>query len=522
MFARGRVAGRGNLSAPIGGLNSVDALSNMPPNDAYEMVNMDANESSVDIRKGYRNLLQSSHPNLQTLLTYDDGQNDILFMAGGDRIQSYDEGTNTLSDSKTGLLSSVLSWVNFGTPQARFLMVVNGENTPFYFNGIDWIDSSITYAGLDTSKLILVTSFKNRLFFALQNSLKIYYLGTQSIAGALSEIDLSSLFSSGGKISGIATLSIDGGDGIDDLIAFITDQGQVALYQGSNPNSAADWRIVGLFDIGRPVGRRFYAKVGGDVLLLTAEGVLSLSEIYRDARLARKDAPGRKVNPLLIEHYKERGQDDGWFIKYNAAFNRLYVNVPLITGRTVQYVMNVITGAWTKYENIQLFDMIQNNENIYGVSQSDIRLLNDGYTDGYEADENGAVTVDGEAISVICKQAYNAFGTAENKDIASVQPFFEIEQSHLQSDLYYDVDFDFSDLKPENQIVLDIAADDLPLWGDALWGIAILSSGILRYQDINTMGGEGVYLSVSLCASSHFKSFKWHASNILYEVAEGL
>jgi hypothetical protein len=48
----------------------------------------------------------------------------------------------------------------------------------------------------------------------------------------------------------MADWSIDAGIGIDDYAAFISDQGEVALYKGSDPTSATTWALVGTFWVG--------------------------------------------------------------------------------------------------------------------------------------------------------------------------------------------------------------------------------------------------------------------------------
>jgi hypothetical protein len=42
----------------------------------------------------------------------------------------------------------------------------------------------------------------------------------------------------------------------DDYAAFITSEGQVAVYSGADPASSTTWSLVGVFDIGAPIGRR--------------------------------------------------------------------------------------------------------------------------------------------------------------------------------------------------------------------------------------------------------------------------
>lgn len=72
----------------------------------------------------------------------------------------------------------------------------------------------------------------------------------------------------------MASWTRDSGNGIEDLAAFITSRGEVHVYSGTDPASADTWQRVGTFKIPEPVGRRCLIKVGGDVGILTTQGLV--------------------------------------------------------------------------------------------------------------------------------------------------------------------------------------------------------------------------------------------------------
>jgi hypothetical protein len=88
---------------------------------------------------------------------------------------------------------------------------------------------------------IAITQHKNRIWFAEKDTLKAWYMGTNAIGGAAAAFDLSALFSRGGYLVALGTWTLDGGAGLDDLLVFVTSEGQVAVYRGTDPAVAANW-----------------------------------------------------------------------------------------------------------------------------------------------------------------------------------------------------------------------------------------------------------------------------------------
>jgi hypothetical protein len=113
----------------------------------------------------------------------------------------------------------------------------------------------------------------------MKDSTKGVYLATDAIAGAATEFQFGSLFTRGGHLLAIASWTRDGGSGSDDYLVAISSRGQLAVYAGTDPASADTWALVGVFDVPQPIGRRCWRRYGGDVLLLTVEGLFPLSSL---------------------------------------------------------------------------------------------------------------------------------------------------------------------------------------------------------------------------------------------------
>ena len=66
--------------------------------------------------------------------------------------------------------------------------------------------------------------------------------------------DFGPLFYKGGYLVAVTDWTIDGGNGPQDYVAFISLRGQVALYAGTDPTNSSAWSLVGVFNLSCPWG----------------------------------------------------------------------------------------------------------------------------------------------------------------------------------------------------------------------------------------------------------------------------
>ncbi len=95
---------------------------------------------------------------------------------------------------------------------------------------------------------------------------------------------LGAIFHRGGYVIGIGSFSNDAGEGPDDYLCFITNNGEVAVYQGTDPDSASTFALVGRFSVGMPIGRRCTVRVNGDLGIITQDGIVSMQAALRFSR----------------------------------------------------------------------------------------------------------------------------------------------------------------------------------------------------------------------------------------------
>lgn len=248
--------------------------------------------------------------------------------------------------------------------------------------------SSITITGVATSALTQVWNFKERLFFVEGGTLSAWYLPVESIGGAASEIDLGSLFDKGGELLFGATWSLDSGDGLDDVCIFVTNKGQIAVYGGTDPANAATWVLRGVYEIGAPLNKHAFFKAGGDLAILTEDGIIPVSEALRKDRAALSAAAiTYPIEDAWRSAITQRTTDYPVSATLQQSETLLLVGTPAgTTSAPVSFVANARTGAWARYIGWDVRCSAVFSDDLYfGSSAGKVFKANTGGTDDGKA-----------------------------------------------------------------------------------------------------------------------------------------
>lgn len=448
-----------SLPPPVGGWDAISPIANMPPDRAIKLENWFPQTLYVELRNGYveHSDCGTDEP-VESLMAYQGTGDDKLFGASDDTIFDCTVAQNA-TPVVTGLNNARFQHTNFSTTGGHFLYCVNGADAPQYYDGSAWAVAVIT--GFDETDTAYINAFKNRLFFIFNNSTEFGYLPVDSIQGTGKTFELGGFMTMGGYIVAMSTWSIDAGDGPDDYAVFVTSRGQVIIYKGSDPDNAPeDWLLVGVFNMGAPIGRRCLLKVGADVVIISIDGVLPLSKAMIFERAAAlKIALTQNIQPVMNASARAYGSNFGWQgISYPRG-TRFILNVPIDENvEQEQYVMNTITGAWCKFTN--------HNGSCW-------ELLNDtpyfGGNNGvvYQADESGADDGEGIMADMVC--AFNRYGSTFNKRWTACQPLLTTD-NQVAPGLAFNVDFQedapisVAASVPSNKALWDVAQWDVDLW----------------------------------------------------------
>lgn len=352
--ARSQIVGVQSFQAPVAGWNARDSLADMKPSYAVSLVNWWPLPTYLESRPGNESYGTGLTGAIETLAVYN-------ALDGGKEMFAFsDSGSWDVSSSGAGVATGATvtegrwQWVNFGDGTNNYLILCNGTDKPLYYNGTTWLSvdsgSSPALTGVTSSELIYPEVYKGRLFFVQKNTLSFWYLAAGAAGGALTEFDLSSYAKRGGYLMAVATWSFDGGNGPDDYIAFATSEGEIIVYSGTNPSSAADWVQKGVYYVGNPLGRRCFVKFGGDVLFICEEGVVPLSVYLQSTTVDRK----RPITDIITNAFNEAqrvyGSNFGWEGCFYQNQNALLFNIPIAENQQAeQFCMQTITGPWTRF-----------------------------------------------------------------------------------------------------------------------------------------------------------------------------
>ena len=490
---------------PLKGWNARDDLSDMDPDDAVVLDNLVPSDTGVFIRPGYATWVTGLGSAVLSLMEYSaPGSANKLFATTATAV--YDVTTSGAVGAAvvTGLSNGNWQHSMFATAGGSFLVMCNGADGVRNYDGAVWTTPVIT--GVTSANLVTVTPHMSRLWFAEENTLKAWYLPTLAIAGAATSIELGSLSRLGGKLMAIASWTRDSGAGIEDLAAFITSRGEVHIYGGTDPSSSTTWRRVGTFKIAEPVGRRCLIKVGGDVGIITSQGVVPLSGILSRAESAQgKIAITDKIRNAFTVAYTGNPASNAWQCIEYPVLKLLILNAPIVDGVSAQqFVMNAHTGAWCRFVDI--------NANVWSLKGTDMFFAGAAGT-VYKV---GGNSDDGAAIGGLSVSAFQNFGSPQTKSFRRIRPQFFGPSGYRPS---IALKLDYSDefaLYNAAAFVSPGTAWDVGAWDASPWASPSQSSAL--WQGIT---GEGFVAAVIVKLSS-VEAMTYNGAKILFETGDQL
>lgn len=509
---RGRTARTASYPAPTLGLNARDSIANMKPGFAIVLDNWFPQTTSVALRNGSANWKTGFTSEVDSLLVYKSSSSSKMFAASGTAI--YDATSSGAIGTAVVTAQSSARWqsVNFGTPGGQFLVCVNGLDYIQEYDGTTWktINGTSTPAitGVDTSLFKDVQVYASRLWFTERNSFRVWYLPVNSIAGAASSIDLSSLFRLGGSLQGMVTWTVAAELATTQYAAFISSEGEGLLYTGINPDNATGFNLVGTFRVGKPIGQRFYARVGTDTVLITQDGIVPLSEAVINNRQSQSDAVSYVIENMVNDDVALYGGQFGWTILLYPLGNKIILNSPRPTSsQTVQYVMNTLTNAWCRYTGLKSYCWALFNDQVFFGSDTTVVQAETGNSDL------------GQAISADVMPAYSYFqAEGAQKLFTAVRPIVQATGSFMPS---LGIATDFAATPPFSQPQLTIGVGGA-VWNIAVWNVAMWGDTLQTNVNWQTIGGLGFAATVRMQTLTKNVSASWQAIDFAYEVSKSI
>ena len=339
--------------APTQGLVSTSSMGAAPLGSAIILENWFMTLKGARVRGGSaKRGLAADGGAIRSAFKYKFGGLEKMFMATDAGIYDMTAPVAppaTTAPSVSGMASG--DWCAFQQTNAgtSYLVCFNGANDRRLFNGVSWTTApAITFSDATTmSALNYGWMFKNRQFLLKNGSLDAYYLGLNAVGGAAAVFPLGGVMKKGGSLLMGFSWSIESGDGLGDYCVFVSTEGEVAIYSGSDPSNANDFALKGVYQIGKPLGKNAQIRSGADVLVATIDGLIPISQVFqRDRQTLALVSLSRAIE----DEWKlaANATPTGWTMTLWPEQNLVFVAFPenLVLPDTT-FVLNVLNGKWS-------------------------------------------------------------------------------------------------------------------------------------------------------------------------------
>lgn len=466
-----------SLPAPIGGINTRDALDAMDPTDAVVLTNFYSDGGGLDLRNGSALFASGMGSGfVQTLAEYKGSTSD-KFLAGANG-HVYDISSGTPVSLGSGFGSNKWQTTNF----LDYLILVNGSDHGQTFDGTTLANDG--FSGVATGTLIGVFQYQQRLFFWATASTGFWYAQLNSISGALAFYDLSAFCPRGGTLVAMTTMSSTGGNGVYNLAVFIMSSGDCLIFIGNDPSQAADWQLVGTYSVSPPVSPRAVVQYGADAFITTFDDHMPLQQTLVALKLGQLP-PRSKISNAVTAAVALNQNTFGWDAIFYPKLRALLFNIPNTDGSFTQHVTNTSNGSWQIFENWNgcCLGLYQNNL-FFGAANGSVFMADTGTADGTSP------------ILGDSQQAWNTFNDPMRKRVTAIRP---IVQSVGNLTYGFGIGFDYGDI---NVALVPSTPSEGSPWDTSPWDTSPWSPETVIDTRWRIGGGSGQAISFRLQVSA--------------------
>jgi hypothetical protein len=258
--------------------------------------------------------------------------------------------------------------------------------------------------------------------------------------------------------------------------------------------------LIGVYDIGSPIGRRCLMKYAGDVLIICKDGLAPLSKALMSSRVNSQEMLTDKIQHVMSEYTTTYGANFGWETILYPQENMLLVNVPASATTSYQLVMNTISGAWSRFTgwNAACFEL--HGDLIYFGGDGVVCKAWDTQADN------------GNNISFEAQQSFSYLGSGDQlKQVKMLRPIISTDGSPA---ILLGVNTDFDMTQPTG--VPTFSANTAATWDVGTWDGGLLWGGDLQVKrDWQTAFGIGYCISAHMMGASKNLKLRWAATDYL-------
>lgn len=500
------------IPAPIGGLNTVSAGLQLPPSDCVLSYNLIASESGLRARLGYEErctgLTGTTDNSVRTVIPFTGSTtgSGALFVTTETGI--WDVTAGGTSPTQVFAFASATGRAGYGvstvvvTAAGYFLLYADEVNGLHVYSesGASW--SAVTQGagptqidGIAPSRFVFVMSFKSRVWFVERDSPNAWYLPTGQIYGTATKFPLGSVFREGGTLVGLWNWTYDGGSGLDDSLVAVSSGGDVLVYQGTDPSGASTFGLRGVWQIGStPGGRRIGASLGGELLLLSRQGLAPMSRLVVGS-VGTVEYATAKVANLLNRLMATKSDEITWAVVQNPEDNALMVLIPRGgDADDLQLVQAQASRGWFPFRSLPIHSAaVWEGQLWFGTTDGRV-CLHSGYVDNLLLADSTYDPVDWSLIT-----APTTLGTPNHKIVSLIRPLIIAEAAGSSFEAQARYRYDLTEL---DQVAVVIAGG-AGTWDTAVWDTDVWGGATTPTQEFRGGGaGMGVEVAVAIRGSA--------------------
>lgn len=455
-----------------------------------------------------------------SLMPYQAGGQIKMFAACGGKIFDVTNAGAVGAPLVTGLnANAAFVSVQFGATGQQNLLAANGVDPVQIYNGTSW-GTTPAITGLTGSPLNFLFVYQSNVWGLQANSLNAWYLPGSTIGGPISIYPMAPLFKDGGSLIAGSAWTIQTTSGPVNAVIFITDQGEVAIFVGTTP-ALSNWNFEGVYKIAPPVGSNCMLATGGDVSIMTQDGIVNVSTIGTTSQEALlNQAVTTAITPAWQAAVQARLGLPGWQIVDWPARTMVVVNLPQENANDkTQFVANARTGAWCEY--------IGWDAQCFAVGGPNLDSLFYGTSSGVVMQAETGGMDNGQSYTMTIFPSYNSLDktdygfpslsqSAERKQIKMVRPRIQ-SNGMISPTVTIQTDFSITiPAFPPPGFGLFAGAE----WGVAKWGVDVWPQTFAEYQTWVPAFGVGSTVApvIQITFDSTFTPMVKHSStDILFE-----
>lgn len=350
--------------------------------------------------------------------------------------------------------------------------------------------SAIAITGVATTALSQVSLYANRLFFVEKGTMTVWYLPVEAIGGAAADLNLGSVFRDGGSVLFTATWSVDSGEGLDDLFVAVSTNGEVAIYQGTDPGDDEAWFLQGVYRISKPLDKHAWFNAGGDLVLLTEDGIIPVSQVIAKDRAAlQESAITYPIEDAWRSVIASRTVTYPITATLWQSQTMLVVGTPLrVSNVPAAFVANAKTGAWCRFTGWDVRCSAVFDDKLYFGTNAGMV---------YRGDVGG--TDAGMEYTGWYVPKHNECGTLATKDANAAHVLYRAAE---ELDVHLDAVSDYETGDPPS--VATSVAFTGSSWGTGVWGTFIWGTG--EATQVQNLWRGAVASGITLAPSVAVKS----------------